>query len=266
MGPHPRVAKHMTKTRDNLFESGIAEPFRFDARVSRVFADMIKRSVPGYGLFLETLAVVARQFLREGGHVYDLGCSLGACSLAIQQAVPDRAFRLTAVDNSPAMIEHARAALMDGGNAASVQLLEADILEIEFDAPSLVVLGFTLQFLPFAARNQLLTRIAESMPDDGVVVLAEKVHFDDPGTQALQTGLHLEFKRTQAYSELEISGKRQALENVLITDTVAEHVTRLERAGFECVTPVLQAFNFVTLLAQRRMRDAHEYVTDPHHD
>lgn len=247
----------MNNKRDTLFESGDAAPFRFDERVTRVFADMIARSVPGYRLFLETLSVLARQYVADGGHVYDLGCSLGACSLAIKQAATATDYRLTAVDNSPAMIRAARATLTAPENAGSaaesvaVEVLEADILDISFDAPSFVVLGFTLQFLPREARDHLLERIARAMPADGVVVLAEKVHFDDPATQALQTQLHLEFKRLQAYSELEIAGKRQALENVLVTDTLSEHVARLRQAGFTRVTPVLQSFNFVTLLAEQ---------------
>lgn len=241
----------MNEKRDTLFESGGSDPFRFDERVSRVFADMIARSVPGYGLFLEVLAVLARRHIRRGAHVYDLGCSLGASSLAILGATRNRNYRLTAVDNAPAMIERIRQTISTLAVPQDVDVIEADIRDIGFEAPGFVVLGFTLQFLEPATRLALLQRIAGAMPEDGVLVLAEKVHFDSPATQALQTELHLEFKRLHDYSELEIAGKRQALENVLVTDTVAQHEARLREAGFARVTQVMQAFNFVTLVAGR---------------
>ncbi len=242
----------MDEERDTLFESGKADPFQFDERVSRVFADMIARSVPGYGLFLEVLAVLARRYVHDGAHVYDLGCSLGASSLAILDATNERRVRLTAVDSSAAMVGRARQAF----EALScpqhdVSVVEADIRRITFDQPQFVVLGFTLQFLEPSTRRELLERIAAAMPAGGALVLAEKVHFDASDTQRLQTELHLEFKRLHAYSEMEIAGKRQALENVLVTDTAAAHGARLRDSGFARVTPVLQAFNFITLLAER---------------
>ena len=63
--------------------------------------------------------------------------------------------------------------------------------------------------------------------------------------------LHHEFKRRHHYSELEISRKRQALENVLIPDEIDTHETRLRQAGFSHVGVWLRYFNFVSLVAIR---------------
>jgi hypothetical protein len=46
------------------------------------------------------------------------------------------------------------------------------------------------------------------------------------------TKLHLDFKRANGYSELEIANKRQAIENVLITDSQQTHFKRFKNAGF----------------------------------
>jgi tRNA (cmo5U34)-methyltransferase len=51
---------------------------------------------------------------------------------------------------------------------------------------------------------------------------------------------------------MEISQKRQALERVLIPDTLAEHRERLLQAGFDRVEPWFQAFNFASLAAFKR--------------
>jgi tRNA (cmo5U34)-methyltransferase len=61
--------------------------------------------------------------------------------------------------------------------------------------------------------------------------------------------LHHDFKRANGYSDLEISQKRTALENVLISETVPQHQTRLQKSGFASADLWFQALNFVSLLA-----------------
>ena len=75
--------------RDRLYETVITEPgdFVFDDRVVSVFPDMINRSVPGYGTIVPMTGMLARRYAQPDSRLYDLGCSLGAVSLAMQSAV-----------------------------------------------------------------------------------------------------------------------------------------------------------------------------------
>ena len=61
--------------------------------------------------------------------------------------------------------------------------------------------------------------------------------------------LHQAFKKMQGYSELEISQKRTALENVLIPDSDSGLLNRIHQAGFEEVYQCFRCFNFVSYLA-----------------
>ena len=65
-----------------------------------------------------------------------------------------------------------------------------------------------------------------------MLILSEKFVFDHAVCNQLLVDLHLDFKRSQGYSELEISQKRSSLDNVLISDTVEQHYERLQQAGF----------------------------------
>ena len=85
----------------------------------------------------------------------------------------------------------------------------------------------------------------------GILLLSEKVRFESEEEQALQTTWHHDFKRAQGYSELEISRKRDALENVMKPDSLSQHRERLLEAGFSSVHPWFQAFSFRSLLAFR---------------
>lgn len=223
--------------------------FAFDERVVRVFPDMIRRSVPGYGTIIAMTGVLAERYAQPHSNCYDLGCSLGASTLAMRSQLEGRHCRIIAVDNSPAMLEQCRNLIAADSGTTPVEPVLADIAEVPVTDASVVVLNFTLQFVPQAQREMLLTRIGAGMRRGGVLVLSEKICFDDEHLQQLNTELHHAFKRANGYSELEISQKRSALENVLVPETIAAHQQRLRRAGFSSVDVWFQCFNFASLVA-----------------
>lgn len=223
--------------------------FVFDERVAEVFPDMIQRSVPGYATIINMIGTLAAQRVQTGSLCYDLGCSLGAAALAISQGVQGRDCRIFAVDNSPAMLQRARQYLLQTQATSNIQLVCADLLDIRIRSASMVVLNFTLQFIPLALRRSLLQSIHQAMLPGGILVLSEKIALPSDEAQRLFTEMHHSFKRTQGYSDLEISQKRTALERVLLPETLAAHRSRLHEVGFSTVEVWFQCFNFVSLLA-----------------
>jgi tRNA (cmo5U34)-methyltransferase len=223
--------------------------FTFDDRVAGVFSDMIKRSVPGYGQIVNTIGDFAKRLVTHNSQVYDLGCSLGAATLSIRRHIENRQCRIIAVDNSAAMVERCRENLAAYVSNTPVELLCADIRDITFENASLVVLNFTLQFLPPAERDTLLTRIYQGLLPGGALIISEKLRFEDATIQQLIEAQHLDFKRANGYSELEISQKRSALENVMKTDTLEQHYARFAKAGFQHANLWFQCFNFASMVA-----------------
>ncbi len=238
---------------DRLYRqtTGMAERFCFDAQVTAVFADMIRRSVPGYGLTLEMIAIIAERYASAGSTVYDLGCSLGASTLAIRHAVEGRDCHIIGLDNATAMVEQCRELVARDQASSCVTIQCADVCAVDFQPASMMVMNFTLQFIPVAQRLPLLQSMAQALAEDGVLVLSEKITFDDDWEAETQQALHEAFKAAQGYSELEISRKRQALEDVLLPETIAQHRQRLLDAGFARVTVWFQCANFISLLAFR---------------
>lgn len=225
------------------------QDFRFDAAVARVFPDMIRRSVPGYTTIIPMIEVITEQYVQPGSNCYDLGCSLGASTLAMRHGMPDSGCVLVGVDNSEAMLERCRHHVALDDHPQPVELRCENILETALADASVTTLNFTLQFVAPERRLELLARIAEATRPGGVLVLSEKIRFDSPHEQATQNRLHHEFKRANGYSDLEIAQKRSALEQVLIPETLEDHRRRLETAGFTGTTVWYQCFNFVSMLA-----------------
>ncbi len=231
------------------------EPFRFDEAVTRVFPDMLQRSIPGYAASIEAIGSLAARYVKPRTNCYDLGCSLGAATLAMRQGIAADGCHIVAVDNAPAMVERCRRVVDEddarGASDTPVEVVQADIREIAITNASMVVLNYTLQFLELADRDAVIQKILDGLIGGGVLVLSEKVVDDDPRVEELLVALHREHKRRNNYSALEISRKRAALEKVLIPESVAEHRERLARAGFRHAAVWLRYFNFVSIVAIR---------------
>lgn len=241
----------MSSVKDSLYASPLGEvgAFRFDEAVVNVFPDMIQRSVPGYSTIISAIGLLAARFAKEDTVCYDLGCSLGAASVAMSQQIQARNCRIVAVDCSAAMVEKCRLNLDSLPGNVRIDVQCADIRDIEITNASVVVLNFTLQFIPLADRQALLATIHRGLVPGGILILSEKLAFDDVRQQALQMDMHHLFKRAQGYSDLEISQKRSALENVLIPETFATHQQRLKNAGFASAEVWFQYFNFASMIA-----------------
>lgn len=128
-------------------------------------------------------------------------------------------------------------------------LLEQDLMTTDIDTAALVLMNFTLQFIALDQRDSLIQKIYAGLLDGGSLVLSEKIKFDDHKTHDALTNIHHQFKADQGYSQLEIAQKRDAIENVLVPETLDAHIQRLRGAGFSVVTPWVQNLQFVSILA-----------------
>jgi tRNA (cmo5U34)-methyltransferase len=238
--------------KDNIYSKPLeqVDGFTFDEQVAQVFPDMIKRSVPGYEKIINTIGMITERYAADNSNLYDLGCSLGAATLSMRRGLKNKKdCRIFAVDNSQAMIEHCQQYLAAYRSDTPVSVVCDDICNIRIENASLVVLNFTLQFLTPEKRLDLLTNIYNGLLPGGILVLSEKFVFDDPISHQLLIDLHLDFKRSHGYSELEISQKRSSLENVLIADTIEQHYARLQQAGFTHNNLWYQCFNFGSIIS-----------------
>jgi len=241
----------MSDEKDSLFAKSraLTTGFRFDEQVVRVFPDMIARSVPGYELVVPMIGMLARRYAQPDTRIYDLGCSLGAASLAMSLAVRKKGTEIIAVDNSEAMVARCKKAVADSGGSVPIDVRLQNMLDTRIENASVVVLNFTLQFLDRDQRQTLIDKIAAGLHPGGVLIISEKICFENEPEQADQTVWHHDFKRAQGYSELEIAQKRNALEEVLRPETETAHFARLERAGLSRTHRWFQCFSFASYIA-----------------
>lgn len=219
--------------------------FAFTEEVAAVFPDMIRRSVPGYETMVPVTGLMAARAAGDRGLVYDLGCSLGATSLAVLTQNTSQHLRVIGVDNAPAMIEGARAAIAD--SRAEFQL--GDVMDTAVQDADVVIFNLVLQFLKPTDRLPLLRRIQQQMRPGGLILVSEKVTHDDDSLGAFYDNTHLAWKQANGYSALEVSAKRTALENVMRIDTEQDHEARLQEAGFSNIRQWYRCLNWASFAA-----------------
>ena len=241
----------ISSSKDAIYSSPLAQvaDFRFDENVAEVFPDMIQRSVPGYATIVDAIGQMAGRYAEADSQIYDLGCSLGAVSLAVSRYVQTPGCQIIAVDNSPAMVERCRRHLQAFKSDTPIEVLCEDLQTIPIHNASMIVMNFTLQFIEPKQRQTILDKLYQGLNPGGVLVLSEKIRHPSEAGNELLVELHHEFKRRNGYSELEISQKRTALENVMRTDSYGEHEQRLKQAGFSDVVLWFKCFNFASLVA-----------------
>jgi tRNA (cmo5U34)-methyltransferase len=240
-----------SKAKDEVFASteNPLSDFAFNAETASVFEDMLERSVPFYLEIQRLLAELAADFAEDGTAVYDVGCSTGTTLLALDALPQD--VMLIGLDNSPAMLERA-AATLNGQLRHRFALRAADLnAGLAIENASVVVMSLTLQFVRPIHRELLLRQICEGINRDGCLLLVEKVVTQESLLNRLYIQHYHEFKQRNGYSAMEISRKREALENILVPYRLEENHEMLQRAGFRAVDAFFKWYNFCGLVAVR---------------
>ena len=177
-------------------------------------------------------------------------------SLAVQAS----GTKIIAVDNSEAMVSRLQETLIENRGGIPIDVRLKDMLDTQIENASVVVLNFTLQFLDRDQRQALINRISAGMRAGGVLIVSEKICFEDEQEQNDQTSWHHDFKRAQGYSDLEIAQKRNALEDVLRPETEAAHFERLQQAGLSRPS-LVSVFQFCQLYRIQVKNPYHQLQT-----
>lgn len=241
-------------SKDEVFKDEIdqASDFKFGANVANVFDDMVNRSVPYYGEIQRMMAELAADHAREGTFVYDLGCSTGTTMIGMDTMV-NQDIRFIGIDDSQEMLDKCKRKLMEIGFSRDYELRCADLSQgVPINNASVVVLCLTLQFVRPIYREQLLDKIFDGLNSGGVLILVEKILAEESDFNRDFIKYYYNYKRRNNYSEMEISQKREALENVLIPYKLSENITLLRDRGFINCEVFFKWYNFAGIIAVKK--------------
>jgi len=240
--------------KDEVFKDEIqkASDFKFGANVAKVFDDMVSRSVPYYGEMQRMVAELAADHAKEGSSIYDLGCSTGTTMIGMNTMV-DNNIRFVGVDDSQEMLDKCKSKLQEMGFTRPYDLHCGDLTQnLKIENASVVVLCLTLQFVRPIYREKLLRDIFAGINPGGALILVEKILAEESRYNRDFIKYYYNYKRRNNYSELEISQKREALENVLIPYKLSENISLLRDCGFDHCEVFFKWYNFAGLIAVKK--------------
>lgn len=239
---------------DNVFDDKIekASDFKFGATVANVFDDMVNRSVPYYGEMQRMISELAADHAQPGTSVYDLGCSTGTTMIGMDTTV-SKDIEFVGVDDSDEMLHKCKDKLDSIGFNRKYRLVNNDLNQgVEINNASVVVLCLTLQFVRPLFRDRLVRTIYDGLVPGGAVILIEKILAEESRFNRDFIKYYYDMKRRHSYSEMEISQKREALENVLIPYKLSENNLMLREAGFAHCEVFFKWYNFTGIIAVKK--------------
>lgn len=238
-------------TPDKLFATPIerVNDFSFDCKTAAVFDDMVDRSVPFYQEIQRMVGEVAADFAVPGTSLYDLGCATGNTLLVFDKVVAP-GVHFVGVDNADEMLHKARGKMIATETQRSYDLVLADLHDrLLVKNASVVAMVLTLQFVRPLHRAQVVQDIYDGLQENGCLILVEKLTSAHTMLNRLFIQHYYSFKKRNNYSDLEISQKREALENVLIPYRSEENRELLYKSGFQHVEEFFRWYNFSALVA-----------------
>ena len=243
---------------DKVFSTPINNipPFTFNEKVAHVFDDMAERSIPFYKEVQKMITDLTLTFFQDGSKIYDLGCSTATTTALVYQGLMDLGitnFFIRGIDSSEAMCREAMAKLETlGATADHVAITHGDFLEEEIHDASVVIMNYTLQFIDPLKREAVIEKVFKGLRHNGVLLVSDKLLQTNTDISRTFIDKYYNMKRLNGYSELEISQKREALDNVLIPYTLEEESSLFRNCGFKGVDTFFTWYNFSSFICIKK--------------
>ncbi|WP_168203400.1 carboxy-S-adenosyl-L-methionine synthase CmoA [Oceanispirochaeta crateris] len=244
--------------KDKVFEdtNPIVRAFEFNENVAHVFDDMAQRSIPHYRDVQSMAATLALTFYQEGSRIYDLGCSTGTTIALLLNGLKDHNlsnYYIKGIDSSAPMCREAIEKISSiDYEKDRILIEEGDILEEPIENASVVIMNYTLQFIDPLKRENLIKKIYRGLNHNGILLVSDKTLQSHTDISRIFVDNYYNLKRKNGYSELEISRKREALENVLIPYPIREEEELFRICGFEAVDLFYSWYNFSSFICLKK--------------
>jgi tRNA (cmo5U34)-methyltransferase len=230
------VGDHISASNANWSFAGVSE--KFDEHVSR--------SVPLYQEGHKLVTNMSDFFLLNGSVCYDLGCSTGQLLTCLADRNKEKSVRFVGIDVEEGM---ARAAKEKCRAYPNVEILNRDILDVEFEKVDVVIAYYTMQFIRPRNRQTVFNRVYEALNWGGAFFCFEKVRGPDARFQDILTGVYMDYKLEQGYSAEEIVGKARSLKGILEPFSTEGNIGLFRRSGFVDIMTIFKYACFEGFLA-----------------
>lgn len=229
-----------------------ANQWQFNSDVTKVFHNMLRRSIPELEMMRNIVTMAGSRFVRPNTTILDLGCSCGDSLLPFIKLF-GATNHYIGVDRSEQMLDQAKKYFNAEIEEGLVEFRNIDLCnEFPDTSASLILSVLTMQFLPHADRITCLKKVYDALEKDGAFILVEKILGDDVNEDNFLVDLYYQLKNIQGYSWQAIERKRISLQNNMKPVTLKDNVEILCSIGFDTVTCLWRCLNFAAWIAIKK--------------
>ena len=217
------------------------------------FDEHIDWSIRGYRNLLDDVINLSRYFVEADTKVVDIGCSTGKLTARIMEynndVCPNAAYvGVEVAEGFSDNIENREKELDKKYPNTQVDFILDDIRNYEFRNCSLVTSLFTLQFMPYASRSQVIQNVYDGLNEGGAFIFAEKIDTGHSRIENMLRTIYYQFKN-QKFPYDDIMEKEKVLQNMLKPNSWCEIENMLNYAGFRAVQSFWQNHLFIGAMA-----------------
>ena len=220
----------------------------FAGKTPQYFDQHVEKSIPFYSEGHDLVAKLSDYFVHGSSICYELGTSTGTLLslLALRHQHRERV-RWVGIDCVEAMVSKAREKLAP--ELQNVSFIRDDVSTFPYQKSDFIVAYYCVQFIPPRQRQELISRIYQSLNWGGAFVMFEKVRASDARFQDYMTGIYTDYKLDQGHTAEEIVAKSRSLKRVLEPFSTQGNLDLFKRAGFVDVMSVMKYACFEGFLA-----------------
>ena len=214
--------------KDEVIQEG---SWQFNEEVTKVFEDMLSRSIPDYENMRRAVYKMGRNYIQPNTEIIDIGCSNGLSIRDFVQNHPNNTYTL--IDVSEPMLQACRQQYDAEIRQGIVNVLNHDLRKgLPPRRASLILSVLTLQFTPIEYRHRIVQSIYDTLEPNGAFILVEKVLGSTYDIDSILVKEYYDMKSDNQYTQEQIMSKRKSLEGTLVPITSHWNEEILRNCGF----------------------------------
>ena len=226
----------------------IGKLWSFNNKVSKVFDQHVRESIPLYENFHDQACKIAEFYCKENSIIYDLGCSTGNFVLKISKIKNN--LEIIGIDESKNMIEISKLKNKKI-KKNKVNFICSDIFDVNLKKSDLIMCSLLLPFMKINKQKKLIQKIYKSLNHKGAAIILNKSLCNYANFENIFNQLYYDFKLKQGISHDDVIKKAKSLRSIHTLNTLDEDCKMFKKIGFSKIEIFFKHLNFTGFLLEK---------------
>jgi tRNA (cmo5U34)-methyltransferase len=190
----------------------------------------VREQLPWYEFVTESVAYITRNYVPDGGYIYDIGCSTGNMSKALLPLIDERNVFIYAIDSDEQMLKHYEKNIQ----YPNVETYCGFAQNFEYQKFDVAILMLVTMFLPVSDQRFFIENLYDQLTEGGAIIIVDKVCSDEGYFSTVMKRLTMYWKLKNGAKhediinkELSLSGIQRPLDSELLASFGAKQFFQL---------------------------------------